>query len=444
MFTEPLLRDDLLDPISADRPAGVDLRWTPEWDRIKEARRADDNLDSGKWAKKERKVSDWGLAQQLTTATLRERSKDLQLAMRLTEANIKLHGFPGLRDGFRLTRELLIRYWEKGLYPSMEDGPEDRAGPLQWLNDKLVDAITAIPITARSDQGQDYGFIDLEDARAVGSEKSWRTVDGDVDAKKKRAYEQALEEGHTSMEMFDRACEASKRADYEELASDFQQAHAEFVALEKAIDEKFGDVAPNLSACRTALREIERATSDILAGRRKAEPDSVPASSPLAGAQETGEHAQGSAERGDPVVVRFPLSLPNLPGSQAAAAGSWQEAETLIRSGQVDRGLAEMTRIAASETSGRSRFQRKLLLAEVCLASKRERLARSILEELAEQIDKFQLELWETSDLIGSVWIRLYRLYMQGEGGTPDSDRAGKLYERLCRLDPWQALACGE
>ena len=28
----------LLDPLPGDSPAGVDLRWTPEWDRIKEAR----------------------------------------------------------------------------------------------------------------------------------------------------------------------------------------------------------------------------------------------------------------------------------------------------------------------------------------------------------------------------------------------------------------------
>ena len=28
--------------------------------------------------------------------------------------------------------------------------------------------------------------------------------------------------------------------------------------------------------------------------------------------------------------------------------------------------------------------------------------------------------------------------------GASDADRAAKLYERLCRLDPWQALGCGE
>ena len=32
MPTEPLLSNDLLDPIAAEQPAGTDLRWTPEWD----------------------------------------------------------------------------------------------------------------------------------------------------------------------------------------------------------------------------------------------------------------------------------------------------------------------------------------------------------------------------------------------------------------------------
>jgi type VI secretion system protein ImpA len=101
-----------------------------------------------------------------------------------------------------------------------------------------------------------------------------------------------------------------------------------------------------------------------------------------------------------------------------------------------------MIRLAAAETTGRDRFQRKLLLADVCLASKRNRLARSILEELAEQIDKFQLELSESSELISSVWSRLYRLYKAPDSSEPD--RAKKLYDRLCRLDPWQALGCSE
>src|SRR6266853_1645398 len=140
MSTASLVSDDLLDPITAEQPTGTDLRWTSEWDRIKEARRADDGLDSGKWTKKDQKTSDWPRVKELVTTALRERSKDLQLALWLTESDIKLRGFQGLRDGLRITRELMVRYWDRGLYPVMEDGPEDRAGPFEWLNSKLVDS----------------------------------------------------------------------------------------------------------------------------------------------------------------------------------------------------------------------------------------------------------------------------------------------------------------
>jgi type VI secretion system ImpA family protein len=417
------------------------LRWTPEWDRIKEARRADDSLDSGQWAKRDRKVSDWPLVNELVSAALRERSKDLQLALWLTESNIKLHGFPGLRDGLRITRELMVRYWDKGLYPTLEDGPEDRAGPFEWLNSKLVDSISEIPITIRTDGGSDCSFLHLKDARLVGSEKSWKTIDGAIDEKKKKAYEQALAGGHISLEMFDRAVRETPRARVEELSADFRQTYDEFKALEKLMDEKFGDAAPNLSDCRTVLTELKEAISDILDRKRKEEPGAAVAGS-QPGADESLAQGQSSMDAANPMVLRLPISLPNVQGLQPSMGGSWQDAEMLIRSGQIEKGLAEMTRLAANETSGRNRFQRKLLLAEVCLASRRERLARSILEELAEQIDKFQLELWESSELVSSVWTRLYKLYKQGTDGS-DSDRADKLYDRLCRLDPWQALACG-
>jgi len=430
--------DDLLDPISPEQPAGADMRWSPEWDRIREARRADDDLDAGRWAKRERKVSDWRLVRELATEMLRYRSKDLQLAMWLTEANIKLQGFAGLREGLRITRELMVRYWDNGLYPTMEDGPEDRAGPFEWLNNKLVDSIVAIPITVREDQGRDYNFIDLEDARRVGSEANFKTKDGDVDSKKKKAYDEAITGGHVSLELFDAAVKATKRRGAEQLSADFRQTYDEFKALEKVIDDKFGDAAPNLAACRTALSEIRQAVEDILEQKRRAEPAAPP---PILVSTDQAQTPQNSD--GLPQTIRLPAQIAATKGSPVALPDSWLEAESLIRSGQVDKGLQEMARLAARETSGRDRFQGKLLLAEACLASKRDRLARSILEELAEQIDKLQLESWESSELISRVWTRLYQLYKQG-GDSSDLDRADKLYQRLCRLDPWQALACNE
>jgi type VI secretion system protein ImpA len=433
MPTDALISDDILGPISADRPAGTDLRWTPEWDRIKEARRADDDLDAGKWVKRERKTADWRAVREMTIAALTERTKDLQLALWLTEANLRLYGFPGLADGFRITRELMVRYWDHGLFPTMEDGPEDRAGPFEWLNNKLVDVIGAAPITVRSDGGTDYSFNDLMEARRVGSEGSWRKADGEADDGKKKAYDADIAAGRLSLDRFEEAVKATPRGAYEKFHFVFEEALGNFAELEKAVDEKFGDAAPQLSGCRSGLREIRVEVERILDRRRALEPPA--AAVPVASA---GDESQAA----NPVTVRFPLALPEA-SAVPSAGGSWEDAQILIRSGQIDKGLARMVQLAARETTGRSRFQRKLLLAEACLASQRLRLGRSILEELAEQIDKLQLEVWESSETISTVWSHLFKLYKQG-GDSSDMEKAQKLYERLCRLDPWQALEFGE
>lgn len=441
MATVSLNIERLFEPISPDQPAGTDLRWTPEWDRLKEARRSDDELEVGKWAKKDRKTSNWQLVHELATEMLRERTKDLQITMWLTEADLKLFGFAGLRDGLRLSRELMTRYWDEGLFPSIEDGPEDRGGPFQWLSDKLTDSINAIPITKRSDDGDDYGIIQLQEARRVGSEANWKNADGDIDQDKRKAYNKALDEGHISMEMFERAVKESKRAGVEQLWGLFDETHQEFRDFEKVIDQKFGDVAPSLSVLRTALNEIREELSRILERKRIEEP-----AAPREISDSAANSVQATVAGSTPARIRLPLDLSTSAALSLSSgpAGGWYEAEALIRSGDIERGLADMTRLAASETSGRSRFQRKLLLAEVCLTSGREGLARSILEELAEQIDKLQLEHWESTELIASVWTRLCKLYRTSGATSSDAERANKLYERLCRLDPWQALLCGE
>ena len=43
------LRDDLLTPIPGANPSGPDLRYDPLYDRIKEARREEDDVPQGVW-----------------------------------------------------------------------------------------------------------------------------------------------------------------------------------------------------------------------------------------------------------------------------------------------------------------------------------------------------------------------------------------------------------
>ena len=52
-------------------------------------------------------------------------------------------------------------------------------------------------------------------------------------------------------------------------------------------------------------------------------------------------------------------------------------------------------------------------------------------------ITEHKLAGWEGTDLVGSVWSRLYRVYKSSESES-DREQASVLYNQLCRLDPWQ------
>ena len=99
--------NELLAPIPGGDPAGSDASFSDQFDRIREARRADDpNLPQGDW-QTEPKVADWRAAQRLAEEVLTRTSKDLQAAVWLAEAAIHRHGLEGAHDGFRLLAGLL-------------------------------------------------------------------------------------------------------------------------------------------------------------------------------------------------------------------------------------------------------------------------------------------------------------------------------------------------
>ena len=58
------LREDILKPIPGDNPSGINLRLAPVYDKIKEARREDDQLAQGAW-QHERKAQHQGAARHL-------------------------------------------------------------------------------------------------------------------------------------------------------------------------------------------------------------------------------------------------------------------------------------------------------------------------------------------------------------------------------------------
>jgi type VI secretion system ImpA family protein len=159
--------DRLLRPISEEEPGGEYLRYTEAYDAIQEARRADDpSLPQGIW-QRELKKADWERLATLCEDAIRNRSKDLYLAVWLVEAWLHRQGAGGVAAGLQLLHGLCANFWED-LYPRVD--PEDhevRAAPFDWLNDRLPVALGIVAISRP--EGPDmvpYNWGELVAARA--------------------------------------------------------------------------------------------------------------------------------------------------------------------------------------------------------------------------------------------------------------------------------------
>ena len=190
--------DALLRPISDERPSGEELRYTQIYDDIKEARRADDPLDMGDW-QRDLKTSDWNRVVALALDALETKSKDLQIAVWLTEALAMATGFGGLDKGLRVITGLLESFWET-LYPEIEDGDlEYRIAPLEFLNGKVSQTASQIPLT-QPGVTAGYTLLKWRESREVGSEADTRNKFGDVDEQRRRRREEMIADGRLSAE----------------------------------------------------------------------------------------------------------------------------------------------------------------------------------------------------------------------------------------------------
>src|SRR5262249_37850285 len=158
----------LLKPIVGEKPTGADLRADSSpgslYYAVKDARTAARNAErlqaTGEETDKAAAVPpDWKAVLQHALKALAEKTKDLEITAYLIEAQVRLHGFAGLRDGFRLARELTEKFWDH-LYPLPdEDGLETRLAPLIGLNGEdsqgtLIVPIARVPVTEATALGR--------------------------------------------------------------------------------------------------------------------------------------------------------------------------------------------------------------------------------------------------------------------------------------------------
>jgi type VI secretion system protein ImpA len=255
------LRNDLLNPIPGENPAGENLRYAPVYDKIKEARRQDDDAPQGEWTR-ERKVADYPLTIKLISESLATKSKDLQLTAWLAEATLIREGVSGLREVLDLARGFLENFWE-GLYPELEDGDaEFRAAPLQWIGDRLE-----IPLKQSRLTKKGLNWLQYKESRSVGTEEA-----ADTDAKRE-ARQKAIAEGKITQEDFESDFDATSKQFYVDLLAAYDATLESVDSLSTLCDEKFGDVSPSFAKLKGTLEEIRQTVKTLLQRKREKEPD---------------------------------------------------------------------------------------------------------------------------------------------------------------------------
>ena len=250
------LRDDLLNPIPGDSPSGTNLRYAPVYDKIKEARRQDDDAPQGEW-QRERKLADFKQVIKLAGDALATKSKDLQLGAWLTEAYLHQEGFAGLHQGLGLLRGLIENFWDT-LYPEIEDGDlELRSAPLEWAGTRLDDPLRKAPLTRGG-----FSYYKFKESRTVGSEEEAAQSD-----QKREAREAAIADGKVTFEEFEKDSAATSTGQYEAWIAALDGSLESIESLGTLCGEKFGNYAPSFTPLKTALEEVRNVTNQILQKR---------------------------------------------------------------------------------------------------------------------------------------------------------------------------------
>ncbi len=266
----------LLAPVSLELPTGKDLRQEDFahslYHKIKDARNALRNLERQQTQGAEMVVRpDWSAVYQLAIQALATETKDLEIAAWLLEALLREYGFAGLREGFKLARELINEHWDN-LYPMPdEDGLITRLAPLTGLNGEETEGTLIVPVA----------LVPLTQGRSIGPFSLWQYQQAieiikiaDPDRRNQR-----LAAGAVTLEIIAQAVAETPPKFFQEQFQLLNSCIEEFKALTQVLFEKAGHDAPpssrilaQLEACADCIKVIAKESLNIqtntLSGRK--------------------------------------------------------------------------------------------------------------------------------------------------------------------------------
>jgi type VI secretion system protein ImpA len=238
---------DLLLPVSGDQPAGPELRNAPSRDvaalffTVRDLRKkaidAERRLrDFALMSDDERKAQgspddpDWASVRKAALDAL-GRSKDLWIAAWLIEAQTRLHGFAGFRDGVRLVHDLCEAFWQDlHPQPGADRNMSTRFAQLAGLDGggasegTLIAPLLTIPITGARTV-VNFSLADYRDAVELERKPP--------DIRRRRT-----DQGAVTIEMFNEAVAATNGDFFRTLRDDVEGASQALTELTNAIRDK--------------------------------------------------------------------------------------------------------------------------------------------------------------------------------------------------------------
>ena len=142
----------------------------------------------------------------------------------------------------------------------------------------------------------------------------------------------------------------------------------------------------------------------------------------------------------EPVEVESGFSM-DMPApeeeGEVRAPDAYELAEQFMRQGQVESAIQLLARDAAQQPSGRMRFQRRMQVAQLCMAAGLGEVAHPMLEQLAREMEQRKLDEWEAGEILAQPLALLLKCMEKTSNGT--ADRAA-IFARLCHIDPAAAI----
>jgi type VI secretion system protein ImpA len=193
-------------------------------------------------------LQEWRTIMELAPKLLATQTKDLEIAAWFVEALLRRHGPAGLRDGFRLLRGLVEKYWD-GLYPLPdEDGMAAKVAPLTALNGEGADGTLIQPIRK----------FWLTDGKDPGPFAAWHYEQAQklstITDEKARAWHGKA--GTATVDQIEASRRATKPKFFVDLVDDLRLCQDEFAALNALLDKNCGQDSPPASTIRNTLESV--------------------------------------------------------------------------------------------------------------------------------------------------------------------------------------------